>query len=103
MKLTSILISRFTAISVGLFALTSFAADRPNVVFILTDDQRYNCLGLADDSVMSTPNIDRLGREGVYFRNAFYGFNKELRGYAFSPRGPYSYGPGFDSIWMGVD
>jgi N-acetylglucosamine-6-sulfatase len=43
----------------------------PNVVFILTDDQRWNCLGLADDSVMNTPNIDRLGREGVYFRNAF--------------------------------
>jgi len=44
---------------------------RPNVVFILTDDQRWNCLGLADGSVMKTPNIDRLGREGVYFRNAF--------------------------------
>ncbi len=26
---------------------------------------------LAEDSVMKTPNIDRLGREGVYFRNAF--------------------------------
>ncbi len=35
----------------------------------------------------------------LYFRNAFYGFNKELRGYNFSPRGPYSYGPGFSSIW----
>ncbi len=47
------------------------ASERPNVVFILTDDQRWNCLGLADQSVMQTPNIDRLGREGVYFRNAF--------------------------------
>jgi N-acetylglucosamine-6-sulfatase len=46
-------------------------SERPNVVFILTDDQRWNCLGLADSSVMSTPNIDRLGREGVFFRNAF--------------------------------
>ncbi len=44
---------------------------QPNVVFVLTDDQRWNCLGLADDSVMTTPNIDRLGREGVYFKNAF--------------------------------
>jgi N-acetylglucosamine-6-sulfatase len=43
----------------------------PNVVFILTDDQRWDCLGLPGDSVMNTPNIDRLGREGVYFRNAF--------------------------------
>jgi peptide/nickel transport system substrate-binding protein len=35
----------------------------------------------------------------LYYRSAFYGFNKKLRGYAFSPRGPFNYGPGFDSIW----
>ncbi len=35
----------------------------------------------------------------LYFRSAFYGFNRRLRGYMFSPRGPYGYGPGFDSIW----
>jgi N-acetylglucosamine-6-sulfatase len=47
------------------------ATTRPNVVFILTDDQRWDCLGLADNSAMETPNIDRLGREGIHFRNAF--------------------------------
>jgi peptide/nickel transport system substrate-binding protein len=36
----------------------------------------------------------------LFHRSSFYGFNKSLRGYMFSPRGPYSYGPGFDSIWM---
>ena len=35
----------------------------------------------------------------LFVRNSFYGFNKRLRGYVFSPRGPYNYGPGFDSIW----
>ena len=35
----------------------------------------------------------------LFFRNAYYGFNKSLRGYNFSPRGPYSYGPGFESIF----
>lgn len=35
----------------------------------------------------------------LYVRNAFYGFSTNLRGYNFSPRGPYSYGPGFGSIW----
>jgi peptide/nickel transport system substrate-binding protein len=35
----------------------------------------------------------------LYFRNGFYGFNNSLRGYMFSPRGPYHYGPGFSSIW----
>jgi peptide/nickel transport system substrate-binding protein len=32
-------------------------------------------------------------------RNSFYGFSKSLRGYVFSPRGPYNYSPGFGSIW----
>ncbi|MEJ2244528.1 MAG: ABC transporter substrate-binding protein [Acidobacteriota bacterium] len=36
----------------------------------------------------------------LYFRNSFYGFSKRLRGYNFSPRGPYNYSPGFSSIWM---
>ncbi len=36
----------------------------------------------------------------LFYRNAFYGFNKRLRGYNFSPRGPYSYSPGFDAIWV---
>lgn len=35
----------------------------------------------------------------LYFRSAFYAFNKDLRGYMFSPRGPYNYSPGFSSIW----
>jgi len=35
----------------------------------------------------------------LFHQNAYYGFNKSLRGYNFSPRGPYSYGPGFSSIW----
>jgi peptide/nickel transport system substrate-binding protein len=35
----------------------------------------------------------------LYYRNAFYGFNKSLRGYTFSPRGPYHFGPGFSSIY----
>jgi peptide/nickel transport system substrate-binding protein len=35
----------------------------------------------------------------LYFQSAFYAFNKQLRGYYFSPRGPYHYGPGFGSLW----
>ncbi|WP_116344405.1 peptide-binding protein [Blastopirellula marina] len=35
----------------------------------------------------------------LFYRNSFYGFNKKLRGYRFSPRGPYNYSPGFNSIW----
>ncbi|MEQ8846908.1 ABC transporter substrate-binding protein [Botrimarina sp.] len=36
----------------------------------------------------------------LYTYSAFYGFNKELRGYRFSPRGPFSYSPGLGSVWV---
>ncbi|TWT46547.1 ABC transporter substrate-binding protein [Botrimarina hoheduenensis] len=35
----------------------------------------------------------------LYTRSSFYAFNKQLRGYRFSPRGAFSYSPGFGSIW----
>ncbi|MGE0755686.1 MAG: sulfatase [Pirellulaceae bacterium] len=59
---------------VWLLAMTAGALGaeaRPNVVFVLTDDMRWDCMSLAGHPVLKTPHIDRLGREGVYFRNAF--------------------------------
>ena len=44
---------------------------RPNIVFILIDDLRWDELGIAGHPYIKTPNIDRLGKEGVVFRNAF--------------------------------
>jgi peptide/nickel transport system substrate-binding protein len=35
----------------------------------------------------------------LFYRNAFFGFNKAARGYNFSPRGPFSFSPGFDSVY----
>jgi peptide/nickel transport system substrate-binding protein len=35
----------------------------------------------------------------LFFRNGFYGFNKQLRGYRFSPRGPYGFSPGSGALW----
>ncbi|MGI8981124.1 MAG: ABC transporter substrate-binding protein [Pirellulaceae bacterium] len=36
----------------------------------------------------------------LYYQNAYYAFNKSLRGYMFSPRGPYHYAPGIGSIYQ---
>lgn len=44
---------------------------RPNVVVILTDDQRWDAMGCAGHPFLKTPHIDRLAREGVRFANAF--------------------------------
>jgi arylsulfatase A-like enzyme len=49
----------------------ALAANRPNLVLLLTDDQRWDCLGCAGHPFLKTPNIDRLAAEGVHFRNAF--------------------------------
>ena len=54
-----------------LAATVSAATTRPNVLFILTDDQRADALGLGGARHLKTPNLDRLGREGVHFKNAF--------------------------------
>jgi len=45
--------------------------DRPNIIVLLTDDQRADALGCMGNAVIRTPNIDRLAREGVLFTNAF--------------------------------
>ncbi len=43
----------------------------PNIIFILTDDQRWDALGYAGNRIIHTPHLDQLAREGVYFKNAF--------------------------------
>ncbi len=52
-------------------ALHSQSNPRPNTLFILVDDLRYDCLGILGHPFLKTPNLDRLGREGAIFSNAF--------------------------------
>jgi N-acetylglucosamine-6-sulfatase len=44
---------------------------RPNIVFILIDDLRWDELGIAGHPFIKTPNIDRIAHEGAMFRHAF--------------------------------
>lgn len=47
-------------------------AKRPNLIFILTDDQRYDAMGfMGHTRFLKTPNMDRLAREGAVLTNAF--------------------------------
>jgi len=43
----------------------------PNLLVIMTDQQRFDALSLAGNSVLQTPHMDRIGREGVWFTNAY--------------------------------
>lgn len=47
------------------------AADKPSFVIMMCDDQRWDAVSIAGNSVLKTPNMDRIGREGIVFRNAF--------------------------------
>jgi arylsulfatase A-like enzyme len=46
-------------------------AARPNIVFLLTDDQRFDAMGCAGNPLIRTPNIDALAAAGVRFTNHF--------------------------------
>ena len=47
------------------------AGKRPNIIFLLADDQRADTLGCMGNPVIQTPNLDALAGDGVLFRNAF--------------------------------
>lgn len=43
----------------------------PNIIFLLTDDQRWDMLGAAGNETLQTPNLDSLAERGVLFENAY--------------------------------
>src|SRR3954464_13257422 len=55
------------------FCLSTNAAEqaRPNIVFILVDDIRYDAFSCMGSPVAKTPNIDRIANEGALFKNFF--------------------------------
>lgn len=47
------------------------ASDRPNILFIFTDQQTYRAMSCAGNPHLATPAMDRLAKEGVRFENAY--------------------------------
>ena len=58
---------------IGVLANRCEAAEsrRPNIVFLLTDDQRWDTLGCMGNKIIQTPNVDRLAEQGIVFDNCF--------------------------------
>lgn len=44
---------------------------RPNIIFIMSDDHAYQAISAYGDSLNHTPNLDRLAKEGMLFNRAF--------------------------------
>ena len=49
----------------------SASAERPNILFCISDDQSYAHTGVNGDPVVQTPAFDRIAKEGLRFTNAF--------------------------------
>ncbi|QEG24889.1 sulfatase-like hydrolase/transferase [Mariniblastus fucicola] len=66
------LFALFVIIFAFALADTIMAQDQPNIIFLMTDDQRCDNLGCYGRPEFKTTNIDHLARQGVVFDNAYY-------------------------------
>ena len=66
---------RFLPLWLAVFSLSVTASDRPNILFIYTDDQSTRTVSSYEDAYhwVNTPNIDRLAEEGIRFTRANIG------------------------------
>ena len=74
MIVKKLLFVSYCAVATTAFVLGSIAAKaavKPNLLFIITDQQRADALGIAGNSILKTPNLDRLAKQGAYFRNTY--------------------------------
>ncbi|MCC6491079.1 MAG: arylsulfatase [Candidatus Hydrogenedentes bacterium] len=60
-----------TALAPAFGAQALPAPNKPNILFLMTDQQRGDCVGAAGNPAIHTPNLDRIAREGALFRNAY--------------------------------
>ena len=70
MKLSSTSVG-LTLLVIALSAHAAPAQTRPNILFILSDDQRADAVGAYGNPYVRTPNLDALAHRGVTFTNAY--------------------------------
>ena len=56
---------------VALAPLASFAQQKPNIIYIMTDQQSAIAMSCAGNNDLHTPNMDRLAEKGMRFENAY--------------------------------
>ena len=57
--------------TLALISLSAFGVERPNVLFIISDDLTATALSCYGNTVCKTPNIDRLASQGTRFTKAY--------------------------------
>ena len=67
---TSLAISGSAALSEGSIS-DNIQTQRPNILILMTDQQRFNSLSCYGCRIIDTPNLDRLAKEGALFENCY--------------------------------
>lgn len=55
----------------GISSMTAMAQQRPNIIYIFTDQQTASAMSCTGNPDLKTPNMDRLAANGVRFENAY--------------------------------
>jgi len=55
----------------NLFLNSCTQKERPNIIFIMSDDHAERAISCYNDTLIQTPNIDRIAAEGIRFQNSF--------------------------------
>lgn len=74
--------------------LTAQEVKRPNILMLMTDDQTLSSIAALGNSQVTTPNIDRLVREGVTFSNHYAATSISMASRAITMTGMYEYKTG---------
>lgn len=74
MKQSKLFFAKSMCIALSLCSIIFSAkaqTQKPNIIFLLTDDQRWDAMGAMGNSIIQTPNMDKLANAGVLFQNAY--------------------------------
>ena len=64
---------QFAAVLGAAAAASAQSPERPNIVFVCSDQHSFKYTGYAGHPIVKTPNLDRIARRGVIFDNAYCG------------------------------
>jgi len=97
-----LLAQSFFAALLIIVSVDAAADNRPNIVFIMSDDHAVKAVSAYGNAIMQTPNIDRLANEGMRFDRAYVGNAICGPSRATMLTGMHSHGNGFYSNeWSG--
>ncbi|MFI3318767.1 MAG: sulfatase-like hydrolase/transferase [Rikenellaceae bacterium] len=83
-------------------AAAAAAAERPNIILFLTDDQAFNTIAAWGNNQIKSPNLDRLAQSGVSFKNHYATTSISMASRAIVMTGMYEYKTGCNFLVGGL-